>query len=136
RHEGPLCQSSSGRACELHRRRQSIRAAGVPRDPSQDNERDSRRMRQPHPSGAQDERSGYIMVNLNSRDSVSELLDQVVDLSVEAGNAIIDIYNGPAFQVTHKDNKSPLTAADIASHDTIVKALQQLTPEWPVLSEE
>jgi 3'(2'), 5'-bisphosphate nucleotidase len=76
------------------------------------------------------------MVNLDDRESISQLLDQVVALSVEAGNAIMDIYNGPAFQVTHKDDKSPLTAADIASHNTIVKGLQQLTPEWPVLSEE
>lgn len=64
------------------------------------------------------------------------LLDQVVALSREAGDAIMQIYNGPAFQVTHKDDKSPLTAADLASHHAILAGLQKLTPEWPVLSEE
>jgi 3'(2'), 5'-bisphosphate nucleotidase len=48
----------------------------------------------------------------------------------------MEIYNGPAFQVTHKEDKSPLTAADLASHNAIVKGLQALTPDWPVLSEE
>jgi 3'(2'), 5'-bisphosphate nucleotidase len=48
----------------------------------------------------------------------------------------MEIYNGPAFQVTHKEDKSPLTAADLASHHTIAAGLAKLTPEWPVLSEE
>jgi 3'(2'), 5'-bisphosphate nucleotidase len=38
--------------------------------------------------------------------------------------------------VRSKDDESPLTAADLAAHDIIVKALRQLTPELPVLSEE
>jgi 3'(2'), 5'-bisphosphate nucleotidase len=76
------------------------------------------------------------MVDLSRKESVSELLNQVVALSVEAGNSIMDIYNGPAFQVTQKEDKSPLTAADLASHQTIIKGLEKLTPEWPVLSEE
>jgi 3'(2'), 5'-bisphosphate nucleotidase len=76
------------------------------------------------------------MVDLENKDSVNDLLRGVVALAIEAGNAIMDIYNGPAFQVTHKEDKSPLTAADLASHAVIVKGLQELTPEWPVLSEE
>ena len=76
------------------------------------------------------------MVDLGNTESINELLKQVVALSVEAGNAIMEIYNGPAFQVTHKEDKSPLTAADLASHHAIVKGLQTLTPAWPVLSEE
>jgi 3'(2'), 5'-bisphosphate nucleotidase len=76
------------------------------------------------------------MVDLNNTQDMDNLLRQVVDLSVEAGSAIMDIYNGPAFQVTQKDDKSPLTAADLASHHTIVKGLEEITPEWPVLSEE
>jgi 3'(2'), 5'-bisphosphate nucleotidase len=38
--------------------------------------------------------------------------------------------------VTAKDDHSPLTAADLASHRTIVAGLRKLTPEIPVLSEE
>jgi 3'(2'), 5'-bisphosphate nucleotidase len=76
------------------------------------------------------------MVDLDDEKSISHLLDEVVALAVEAGNSIMGVYNGPSFQVTHKEDKSPLTAADLASHKTIVKGLEQLTPEWPVLSEE
>ncbi len=76
------------------------------------------------------------MVDLGNTDSVKELLSQVVALSAEAGQAIMEIYDGPDFQVTHKEDKSPLTAADLASHSAIVRGLQDLTPEWPVLSEE
>lgn len=40
------------------------------------------------------------------------------------------------FAVQHKDDDSPLTQADLASHNTIVNGLAALTPEIPVLSEE
>jgi len=38
--------------------------------------------------------------------------------------------------VTDKADASPVTAADIAAHKLIVRGLQQLTPDIPVLSEE
>jgi len=76
------------------------------------------------------------MVDLKNPASMKALLEQVVELSRVAGKAIMEIYNGPSFQVTHKADKSPLTAADLASHRTIVAGLNKLTPEWVVLSEE
>ena len=76
------------------------------------------------------------MIDPNNTHAMKTLLDRVVELSRRAGNAIMEIYEGPAFQVTQKDDKSPLTAADLASHRAIVAGLQKLTPEWPVLSEE
>ena len=76
------------------------------------------------------------MVDVTSAQQMSGLLQQVVSLAVKAGDAILEIYNGPAFQVTQKEDKSPLTAADLASHHTILKGLREITPEWPVLSEE
>jgi len=76
------------------------------------------------------------MIDPNNSHTMKTLLDRVVELSRRAGNAIMEIYEGPAFQVTQKDDKSPLTAADLASHRAIVAGLQKLTPEWPVLSEE
>ncbi len=62
-------------------------------------------------------------------------LDAVRALSVRAGAKILEIYN-TEFSVANKDDKSPLTAADLASHRTIVEGLRQLTPDIPVLSEE
>ena len=59
----------------------------------------------------------------------------VVDIAVAAGAAIMEIYSQD-FAVEHKDDRSPLTAADLASHHLIVDGLQRLTPELPVLSEE
>jgi 3'(2'), 5'-bisphosphate nucleotidase len=76
------------------------------------------------------------MIDPSNTHTMKTLVDRVVELSRRAGNAIMEIYEGPAFQVTHKDDKSPLTAADLASHRAIVAGLQKLTPEWPVLSEE
>jgi 3'(2'), 5'-bisphosphate nucleotidase len=76
------------------------------------------------------------MVDLNHPAEMNTLLNQVAELASRAGSAILEIYNGPAFQVSEKTDKSPLTAADLASHHAILAGLQTLTPEWPVLSEE
>jgi 3'(2'), 5'-bisphosphate nucleotidase len=52
-----------------------------------------------------------------------------------AGAAILEIYSG-TFSVEHKADNSPLTAADMAAHHTILEGLRALTPDIPVLSEE
>ncbi|UXI67558.1 3'(2'),5'-bisphosphate nucleotidase CysQ [Tahibacter amnicola] len=57
------------------------------------------------------------------------------DLARTAGAAILEVYHSE-FAVTHKDDRSPLTAADLASHRVIVDGLSALTPDLPVLSEE
>lgn len=62
-------------------------------------------------------------------------LDALRSLAREAAAAILAVYDG-AFDVTHKDDRSPLTAADLASHRILVDGLRALTPEIPVLSEE
>ena len=56
-------------------------------------------------------------------------------LAKQAGEKILEIYN-TEFSVEEKDDKSPLTAADMASHNTIVAGLTALTADIPVLSEE
>jgi 3'(2'), 5'-bisphosphate nucleotidase len=56
-------------------------------------------------------------------------------LAREAGEAIMRVYAGE-FAVEHKDDNSPLTAADLAAHRAIVAGLQALAPQIPVLSEE
>ena len=59
----------------------------------------------------------------------------ILQLARQAGQAILDVYNRE-FEVEHKADQSPLTAADLASHHTIVAGLELLTPDIPVLSEE
>ena len=64
-----------------------------------------------------------------------QLLQPLVDIARRAGEEILAIY-GTDFGVENKADASPLTAADKASHRTIAKALAELTPNIPVLSEE
>jgi len=60
---------------------------------------------------------------------------QLLDIARAAGQAILAVYHQD-FSVEHKDDSSPLTAADLASHRTIVQRLAELDPEIPILSEE
>jgi 3'(2'), 5'-bisphosphate nucleotidase len=62
-------------------------------------------------------------------------MEVLLMLAREAGKAILEIYNTD-FEVADKADQSPLTEADLASHNIIVTNLTQLTPEIPVLSEE
>ncbi len=70
-----------------------------------------------------------------SNNELLEWLPQVINISYTAGDAIVDIYNRD-FNIEHKDDKSPLTEADMAAHHIIVDGLEALTPDIPVLSEE
>ena len=63
------------------------------------------------------------------------LLPEVCRLAAAAGAAIMAVYS-TEFAVEHKDDASPLTAADMAAHHALVDGLTELTPEWPILSEE
>lgn len=65
------------------------------------------------------------------------MLDAICQLAREAGDAIMQVYEGhKPMEVTSKKDDSPVTAADIAAHNVIARGLQALTPDVPVLSEE
>lgn len=64
------------------------------------------------------------------------LCEQCVEIARDAGKKILDIYNNNDFSIVEKDDKSPLTDADLAANNTIIKGLSCLTPDIPVLSEE
>ena len=64
-----------------------------------------------------------------------ELIEPIVALSRQAGNAILEVYASD-FDVQSKDDESPLTQADLASHRRIVSGLAEMTPGLPVISEE
>ncbi len=64
----------------------------------------------------------------------NNLLITAIKASVEAGKAIIDIYENHDFQVNFKEDNSPLTIADKKGHNIIFDALVEL--ELPILSEE
>ena len=71
------------------------------------------------------------MIELNQ-----DLLGAVKSISEQAGKAILGIYHQDDFKVESKSDQSPLTQADLESHNIIYQALKKLTPEVPILSEE
>jgi 3'(2'), 5'-bisphosphate nucleotidase len=67
--------------------------------------------------------------------SDADLLHPVFEIAKRAGAAILEVYAGH-FDVTDKDDQSPLTLADLRSHELIANGLRQLDSRIPVLSEE
>ena len=66
---------------------------------------------------------------------LQELLQPVCEIARRAGEAILRIYR-QGFDVREKSDHSPLTTADLTSHELISRQLRQLTPDLPILSEE
>ena len=64
-----------------------------------------------------------------------DYIEDVIRIAARASEEIVKIYN-TGFTVENKEDDSPLTAADMAAHRTIMDGLRRLTPELPVLSEE
>ncbi|NOU51172.1 3'(2'),5'-bisphosphate nucleotidase CysQ [Pseudoalteromonas sp. JBTF-M23] len=65
----------------------------------------------------------------------TDLLEEILLLARKAGDAIMSIY-AKDFNIEYKADESPVTDADFAAHKVIVKGLQKLTPQLPILSEE
>ena len=60
-------------------------------------------------------------------------LNDIEKISLDAGNTIMEIYNRD-FSIEYKDDKSPLTEADLASNEVIIEALEKYN--IPIMSEE
>jgi len=67
--------------------------------------------------------------------NLAELVEPAVALARMAGDAIMEVY-ATDFDVQAKDDDSPLTQADMASHRVIDAGLRELTPDIPIISEE
>lgn len=65
---------------------------------------------------------------------MTDLLQIAIRASLEAGERIMEIYENEDFEVDFKSDDSPLTKADIASHNIIMEHLK--STGIPVLSEE
>ena len=66
----------------------------------------------------------------------SALLADLVRLTKDAGDAILEIYQSHDFGIESKADASPVTAADLAAHYFLMAGLKRLTPHIPVVSEE
>ena len=65
---------------------------------------------------------------------MNDLINTAIIAALEAGKSILEIYHSGEFEEDIKIDKSPLTKADIASHNVIMSYLTKT--EIPVLSEE
>jgi len=65
----------------------------------------------------------------------SDLIEQLIEISKEAGKAILEVYN-TNFDYQIKEDLSPLTKADTLSNNIICEKLKVITPDIPILSEE
>ena len=63
------------------------------------------------------------------------MIQTIVDIAIEAGNAILEIYKEDITVETKSDN-SPLTIADKNANEIIVAGLQKLDNSIPIISEE
>jgi 3'(2'), 5'-bisphosphate nucleotidase len=63
------------------------------------------------------------------------LLEIALRAAMAGGEAVMRVYAEP-FEVTQKDDKTPVTEADLASERVIVDMLTQVCPDIPVVSEE
>jgi 3'(2'), 5'-bisphosphate nucleotidase len=64
-----------------------------------------------------------------------KLLLDICNIAILAGDEILHFYNKD-IEVTHKDDSSPLTKADLASNKIIIDLLNSLDSDIPILSEE
>jgi len=62
-------------------------------------------------------------------------IEIIKKIAKEAGDKILEIYDKD-FSIEYKNDASPLTEADLASNDVIIKGLSENYSDIPVLSEE
>jgi len=65
----------------------------------------------------------------------SSMLPEIIKLADEASVRVLHIYQSD-FKVSYKEDESPITAADVASHEIIIKGLRTISRDIPILSEE
>ncbi len=70
--------------------------------------------------------------------SVKININEIIKLSIKAGEAIMEVYEDESafVNIDIKSDNSPLTIADTISNNIIVEELKRLYPEIPVISEE
>ncbi len=68
--------------------------------------------------------------------NLATMAEKACAIAVSAGRAIMEVYRGDEFDIGLKQDSSPLTRADLASHQIIVEGLSAAFPDLPLLSEE
>lgn len=65
----------------------------------------------------------------------SSILPDVIKVADAASEKVLHIYESN-FKVEYKEDQSPITAADVASHEVIIHGLRSISRDIPILSEE
>lgn len=73
---------------------------------------------------------------LDENAPLSELLELAKKTSIEAGQAVLEVYDRGDYDAYEKEDESPVTSADYLANDIIVSALEKHTPGIPIVSEE
>ncbi len=66
----------------------------------------------------------------------SRIEAEIRALALEAGRAIMAVYDGPDFETALKADESPVTAADLAADRLIGEGLAKAFPDIPAVTEE
>mgnify|MGYP000005547917 CR=1 FL=1 len=66
----------------------------------------------------------------------NQLIEGLIDLMTEANEAIMEVYEKPTPEIGIKDDKTPVTQADLAANKVLIYGLKNLFPDIPTVSEE
>ncbi len=66
----------------------------------------------------------------------TDLLSIAKTAAMQAGKAVLTIYDSGDFVAYSKDDDSPVTSADYTANEIIMDMLHKLTPNIPIMSEE
>lgn len=68
--------------------------------------------------------------------TLQQLAHHAIDIATSAGDAILRYFDNGDFEQFSKDDASPVTSADYAANEVVISALEILTPDIPIMSEE
>lgn len=68
--------------------------------------------------------------------SLEELATHAVEIANQAGLAILEFFEDGDFEQFSKVDESPVTSADYAANEIVMRQLGKLTPNIPIMSEE
>ena len=80
--------------------------------------------------------SALVGEKTNNHDIDLGFIQTINKIAIEAGKLILKHFRRDPITLSFKEDTSPLTAADMESHHSIVTALANLDPTIPIISEE
>lgn len=80
--------------------------------------------------------NNFAIFNLIMEINTQVFLELLKPVLRQASDEVLKIYRDKSVDVVEKADQSPLTMADLTSHEIITRALTLLTPDIPIISEE